>query len=387
MFSGTCILNPHSAVSKELSEDLDARIMKGLEGIYSLHFEESEKEFNGIVETYPGHPYGYFGRALTAWARLEYENEESNPKLAEMFAKLTEESIVKSKQWLKKYPDDSYAHLCAGGIYGLRSRLSLMRHRWISSYLDGRKAIYHTRKSVELNPVLYDGYLGMGMYEYYAGTLPGIVKILAKLFLRGNPNKGIEYLNTASEKGRFNATAAKLMLIEIFTQTGSKYSNPVLALKWSKELRQKYPQHPMLHFVEIVSLYENKKWAEVRAEAKDFLKRIEKSEPFYKDVYRPRVLLALGTSYLAEHDWDLAEQFFYQSAQTLQTSPEPNRWAVWAMVRLAQVYDIKGKRDLAVNTYKRALKLGDTWGYGDYINRFVSKPYRLSEVPGQLPPP
>lgn len=370
-----------------LPAELDEKIMRGIEGIYSLHFEISDREFDEIVLKYPGHPYGYFGKAITAWARLEYEHEESNPELDRLFQKLTEESLLKGKQWLKTHPGDSHAHMCVGGMYGLRSRLSLMQHRWIRAYFDGRNAISHTRKAVALNPGLYDAYLGLGMYEYYAGTLSGVVRVLAKFFMRGDPEKGIGYLKIAKEKGHFNATAAKLLLIEFFTQTGSRYSNPELALEWSQELRAKYPYHPMIHFVEIVSLYENKKWEKVREESLEYIKRIENEDPFYKKIYLPRALLALGTSYLAEHQWDRAEEIFYKSGQTLQDSPAANRWAVWAVVRLAQIYDLKGKRDLAVETYKKALAFRDEWGFKDYITAFLSRPYRLSEVPGQLPPP
>jgi len=227
----------------------------------------------------------------------------------------------------------------------------------------------------------------MGMYEYYAGTLGAVVRILARLFMHGDPVKGIEYLKTASEKGRFNAVAAELMLIEIFTQTDSKYSDPAMALELSRSLRKKYAHHPMLHFVEIVSLHENGKWAEVRSQAQEYLNRIENQAPFYKKIYTPRALLALGTSYLAEHQLDRAEEAFHRAARTLENSPVVNRWAVWTVVRLANVYDLKDKRELAIKTYKRALSFEDTWGFKSYIKRFLSRPYTLSEVPGQLPPP
>lgn len=380
-----------------LPEDIDRHFMKGIENIYSLHLDVSAREFDTIIEKYPDQPYGYFGKTMTVWASLEYEHETSSPALKNLFERLTEESLAKSKKWLKKHPKDANAHMCAGGIYGLRAKLLLENHRWLKAYFSGRNAIRHTRKAVKLNPRLYDAYLGIGMYEYYTGTLGAVVRILARLFMHGDAVKGIEYLKTTSEKGHFNAVAAELMLVEIFTQPNSKYSDPAMALELSRSLRKKYPHHPMIHFVEIVSLHENEKWAEVRSEAQEYLKRIENQAPFYRKIYMPRALLALGTSYLAEHQLDLAEEMFHMAAQTLENSPalkdgsaSPpviNRWAVWTMVRLANVYDLKGKRELAIKTYRRALSFEDTWGFKSYIRRFLSKPYTLNKVPGQLPPP
>ncbi|MFH1619543.1 MAG: hypothetical protein ABIG11_06520, partial [bacterium] len=378
---------PAASTAIPLPSDINERAMRAMEGIYSLHFDVSDLEFNALTVIYPDHPFGHFGKAITAWARLEYEEEESNPELDRLFQKLTDDSLVYGKKWLKTHPDDAYAHICVGGMYGLRSRLSLMQHRWIKAYFDGSKAISHTRKAVKINPELYDAYLGLGMYEYYAGTLPGVVKILARLFLHGDPEKGIAFLKTAKEKGHFNATAAKLLLIEIFTETGSKYSNPGIALKWAKELRAAYPHHPMLHFVEIVSLYENGKWADVRKESQEYLRRIETGEPFYRNTYLPRALLALGTSYLAENRLDRAEEFIRRSARSLKDSTHPNRWAVWALVRLGHIYDLTGRRDLAVKTYKEALSFKDQWGFRQYIRKYISKPCLSSEIPGQLPPP
>ncbi len=212
-FAGLVSASEESA-TVNFPEDLDSRIMRGLEGIYSLHLDVSAREFDGIIEKYPDRPYGYFGKAMTTWARLEYEHETSSPALKNLFERLTEEARVKSKQWLKEHPKDAQAHLCAGGIHGLRSKLFLENHRWIKAYLSGKKAIRYTRKAAKLDPQLYDAYLGMGMYEYYAGTLGVVVRILARFFLHGDPVKGIEYLKTAREKGHFNAVAAELMLIE-----------------------------------------------------------------------------------------------------------------------------------------------------------------------------
>jgi len=371
--------------SAPLPEDLDVRVSSGINDIHSLEFDAAEKEFSAILDKYPGQPYGYFGLAMTSWARLEYAHEESSPEMDALFAERTETAVKKGEEWLKKNPLDASAHVCVGGMYGLRSRLALMKHRWIRAYFDGKKGLSHMNKAIKLDPQFYDAYLGPGMYEYYAGTLPAVVRILAKLFISGDPDKGIGYLKLVKEKGKYTATAAKLLLIEIYTQTASKYANPALALEWAKELRQAYPGNPMIHFVEIVSLYEAGKMEEVKAEAEDYAKKIDENAPFYRKIYAPRALLALGTAYFAEKQWEKAAEYFTAASQSAE--PGQNRWAVWALVRLGNVQDLEGDRKEAISFYKKALSYKDRWGFKEYISRYISKPYKLSEVPGQLPPP
>ena len=184
------------------------------------------------------------------------------------------------------------------------------------------------------------------MFQYYAGTLPGIVQWLAKFIVKGDAKKGIEDLKLVKEHGRINATIAELLLIEIYTQTGSKYANPALAVEWSGQLKKQYPAHPMMQFVYIVSLYEDKQWDKVIGETNDYIKRINEKAPYYLEEYRGRALVAQASAYFAQKKWSEALRLFTEAAATMNGSKEPKRWAVWALVRLGQIYDLQGHRDM-----------------------------------------
>lgn len=372
-----------------LPEELRLLSKKGIDAIYSVDIPEAVKNFSAAVEKYPEHPYPHFGMAMTKWATLEYLEDESDPKLDKEYAEMTDKAIEIGLAWVKKHPGDANAYLCLGGMYGLRARLAVLQHRWIKAYFDGKKAISNTRTALKIDPELYDAYLGLGMYEYYADTLSGVVKILAKFFLRGDAKHGIELLNTCKEKGYFNALAAKLLLIEIYTTTGSPHMNPALAVKWSKELRAAYPEHPQMHFVEIVSLYEDKQYAESRREALAYLKAVTDGKPAYRRRYLPRVLTAIGTTYLVEKKYDEAADYFAQAAATLKEDPaaHPARWGVWAIVRLGNVHDLKGLRAKALEYYNEAKSYKDEWGFSESIAGYLKKPFAEMELPGQMPPP
>ncbi|MBI4655931.1 MAG: tetratricopeptide repeat protein [Elusimicrobia bacterium] len=370
-----------------IPNQLRALAMQGMDAIYAVHLDEAEKQFKQLSAEYPLHPFGHFGEAMTKWARFEYEHEESNPQLDKEYLELTDKAIKVGWDWVDDHPCDAHAYMALGGMYGLRARLALMQHKWIRAYIDGRKAIKNMRHSLEIDPELYDAYLGLGMYEYYAGTLPGVIRILAKLLVSGNAKKGIDYLMICKEKGFFNATAAELLLIEFFTQPGSPYANPPLAVKWSKELRRKFSYHPMLHFVEIVSLFEDKQYQETIKQAFEYLKYVKEKKPLYKEVYVPRALLAIATSHLAQGELEKSLEYFMKGTETMKENEHPNRWAVWAYVRAGNVMDLTGQREKAVEHYKKALSYKDEWGFTDYIEEYLSRPYTAKELPGALPPP
>jgi len=375
--------------SEPLPEDLRQLSKKGIDAIYAVDIPEAVKNFSAALEKYPEHPYPHFGMAMTKWATLEYLEDESDPNLEKEYGAMTDEAIEVGQRWIKKHPGDANAYLCLGGMYGLRARLAVLQHRWIKAYFDGRKALAYTRQSLKIDPELYDAYLGLGMYEYYAGTLRGVIKVLAKLLMSGDAKKGIAMLEVCKEKGYFNALAAKLLLVEIYTTTGSPYVNTAAAVKWSKELRAAYPNHPQMHFVEIVSLFEDKRYEESRSESLLYLKAVEEGRQPYRRRYLPRVLTAIGSTYLAEKKLDEAADYFARAAATLKEDPKahPARWGVWAIVRLGNVYDLKGLRDKALSSYNEAKAYKDEWGFSESIAKYLKSPFAAAELPGQMPPP
>ena len=375
--------------SEPLPEELRLLSKKGIEAIYAVDIPEAVKNFSAALEKYPEHPYPHFGLAMAKWATLEYLEDESDPKLEKEYEAMTDRAIDTGKAWLKKHPGDANANLCLGGLYGLRARLAVLQHRWIKAYFDGRKALAYMHRSLKIEPELYDAYLGLGMYEYYAGTLHGAIKVLASILMKGDAAKGIEMLTLCKEKGYFNALAAKLLLIEIYTTTGSPYVNSKLAVKWSKELRAVYHNHPQMHFVEIVSLYEDRQYGESRKEALAYLAAVNEGKPAYRRRYLPRVLTAIGTTYLVENKYDEAADYFGRAAATLKEDPKahPARWGVWAIVRLGNVHDLKGLRAKALGYYKEAKTYKYEWGFSEAISIYLKQPFAARELPGQMPPP
>ena len=371
VFAATLTLPVQAEV--KLPPDVMEYARAGIDGVYTLDFDKANENIQKVFELYPDHPFAHFGNAMVAWARYEYEFEMSDTKQQKVFEKILDDSIAGIKRWLRQYPDDPNAYMGIGALYGLRAMFSMRTRSWITAYFSGRRAIANLEKSMELDPTYYDSYFGLGIYNYFAGTLPNVIKILARIVaIKGNVDEGVKQLNIAREKATFTSDSAKLILIEVQNTRGNKYYDPAKSLEYIEQLHAKFPSNPLMHYVVLICLFENGKYEQVITGGKEFLSLIG-SNKFYKEIYIPRAYTAIGTSYMALGEWDKAREAFEQS-HIDTASQEPSRWGVWNEYRLGQVYDVLGWRERAIAQYKKVLSFKDKWGFDAFAKEGLKNP-------------
>jgi len=379
----------HAAQTDE--KQLQADVLKyggaGIEAVYNLDFAAAQKNIDIAFEKYPNHPYAHFGNMLIAWGRYEYVYEKSSDEQKKIFEDVLAKSIDGINQWLKTHPDDPVAFMSLGGAYGIKSLFAMDNKSWISAYFSGRKGIGYMRDALAADPHFYDAYFGLGMYEYYAGTLPSVVKLLAKIVaVKGDQKKGVRYLTTAMDKGQFTRDSAKLMLVEIYLNRNSAFYNPPLALQYITEVSAKYPANPLMRFVEIIALYENKNFDAVLTKGRAFLSKIG-NEPFYTEMYLPRAYTAVATAQMAQGNFEAAVKTLEEAkSKTFNPAGEPNRWAVWNLLRLGQAYDALGRREDALKIYKLITSLSKTWDIDGEAKKYIKTPFAKETEIGPLPP-
>jgi len=361
-----------------------ARADKGVNAIYNLDLATARAELSALLKDYPNYPLGLFGQVMIEWSRYEYEFEKSNPEQAKVFENMINTSIKGIETWLKQNGEQAQAYLALGGIYGVKARFLLANRNYVRAYFTGKKGLKYMNKATELDPQMYDAYLGKAIYEYYAGTLPTVVKILAKLVISGDADEGIKYLNLIKDKGRYSANTAKLLLVEIAIQS-KKYYNPPLAEQYIKEIIEKYPQNPLFRFVAIIAAYQNRNYEDVRKGARDFLEKIGKT-PFYKEIYIARSYTALASTYMQEGRYEKAIQVLEESIEATKNQ-EMSRWQLWNIFRLAQSYDALGERAKALELYKSIKNYKENWGIDDEAKKYLKNPFVAGTDIGLMSPP
>ena len=374
--------------ARAMEPDLAKRVKHGMDDVYKMEFDDCEATFQALKKDYPDQPYPYFGLAAVSWARFEYQEEESNLERHEEFERRVDEAIAKGKKHVKAHPEDAEGMVCVSGIYGLRSRLALMLHRWVRAYWEGRSALKLANQALVVDPKVYDVYTGLGMWDYYTDTLPSVIKVLGRIVsIRGDAKRGIERLNLAAEKGLFTATAAKLILVELLQDRIGPYYDPAKGLRMIREIRQDFPMNPLFHFVEIIYQYESKNAKEAVAQSLDMVKGIEENRKFYLPRYAPRAFVGLAHAYFLTKDWPKSEEALSRAVDVLEKGKGHNRWGLWALIKRGQLRDVKGDRAGATADYKRALEHLDYWELHDVAKIYLKKPATEAELRGPIPPP
>ena len=378
------LLSLNTFAWNKIDPSILAHADKGVDAIYNLDLNTARAELSALLKEHPNYPLGLFGQVMIEWARYEYEFEKSNEEQAKVFENIINSSINGIETWLKQNGDEAQAYLALGGIYGVKARFLLANRSYVRAYFTGKKGLKYMNKAVELDPEMYDAYLGKAIYEYYAGTLPAVVRVLAKLVISGNAEQGIYYLNLIKDKGRYSANTAKLLLVEIAIQN-KKYANPALAEQYIKEIIVKYPQNPLFRFVAIIAGYQNKNYTDVRNGAQDFLAKIGK-EPFYKEIYIARSYTAWASTYMQEGNYSEAIKILEESIKATKHQ-EMSRWQLWNIFRMAQCYDALGQRAKAIEIYKSIKNYKEDWGIYDETKKYLKTPFVAGTDIGLMSPP
>jgi tetratricopeptide (TPR) repeat protein len=380
---GPAVYSDPPRESKYITLEMDTWLMKGIDDIYRMRFDDAEAAALKANALNPEHPHPYLGLAGVTWTRYVYGADQDDPKLLAEFQRRTDVAVDKAAKWLKAHPDDAQAMMTQGAAWGIASRLCMIRHEWLRGYWLGRKAIGITKAAVKLDPQLWDGYLGIGMYDYYTDVYPRVVGVLAKIVLRGNRLRGIKTLELVAEKGHFSKSNAKILLVEIYVMDAWGARNPERAIAFLKDLRALYPDSAMMHSAQFVALYAGRRYTDVVAVAQDYIERSEKG--LYTPFESAKGYVALGCALWQLGKTDDALSAF-KKAQGVMDRGRMSRWAVWASIRAGQLEDALGRRQDALRDYKLAADQPDSWDFRQFAKAGLAKPF-AEKLPGQIPPP
>ncbi len=362
---GTCAERAHP------SADMDTLIHNGLYDLYNLNYADAKKKFQRLKELFPSHPIGAYALTTAYWWELTNDYDEENDLMEKFFLESVDETIDISKSAIKQKDLDGMAHMCLGGAFGLKSRWQAIQGHWFRAYRNGKKAFKAQKKAIKINPRMYDAYLGVGIFHYYTATLPGIIKLLAKLIFNGNKEQGLQEIHLAMEKGQFSRTASKLFLIGIYLNIEKE---PLKALALVNQGRQEFPESPFFHFLKILVLENAQQWDNMRLEARHYLEQIDKNAPYYSQKHIHRGYYALANSYLGEGRAKEALPLYHRTITDVKFD---DRWISLTHLNRGKTYDILNEREKALHDYRTVLKRRNVWGLHGKAKKLIKKQYVL----------
>jgi tetratricopeptide (TPR) repeat protein len=254
----------------------------------------------------------------------------------------------------------------------LWGRWLVTRHEWVSAYFAGKRGHKRLKEALELNPELYDAYLGLGIYDYYTDTLSGVQAVLAAMLIHGDKKRGLKELQMAIDHGEHARVEAMCFLVEIYT---TEENTPAKALPLAQALHKEFPQSPAMHLIEVSTLYTMKAWEDMLPLAEDLLQKSEKEDPWYTHRYIPPARYCIGVAKLWDkHD---ADGTYAEMEKILADGEGSSRWITFARLRRGQIYDLRGDRLKALQDYRAVLSRPDFWDAHKEARQYLKDPFKF----------
>jgi tetratricopeptide (TPR) repeat protein len=354
---------------------LEADLSAGTSAIYLLDFKSAEEHFDRAILIDPGHPAAYFFRLMLTWYRLTYDSlMNRNPALEKVLDGQAELTVEKAKAFSKNPRTLAVGCLYRGGALGAKGWYHVTRNQWVRAYLSGKKGYAYVKKVVEIDPEVYDAYLGIGVYEYYAATLGPTLRALASFYIRGDRESALRHLRMAEVKSRYVRLESSYFQWNAALEEGRLDD----ALEKAESLNRSFPMSPFFMWCEIQTHYARKRWEDVIRKSQEYLYLAESGpqpegyrNPF--ELLSSKVLYHCGMSAYSLRDFRLAKLYFDRA---IDQQAEFLGWKILAYLRRGELFDLEHKRLDALGKYRVVLKYPDVWDSHRIAHKRIKEPYR-----------
>lgn len=334
--------------SAAFSEDVsDTLIWRGQNYTFDLNFAAAEQTIDSVITLFPKHPKGYFFKGSLYF----YQMVAGDPKRLsdEAFIAWCEKTVEIAEAYRETASDKIESEFYLGLAYGNLGRFHAALGDWIKAFYYGRKTKSLHDDIIHKNKAYYDAYLSVGLYNYYAATMPKFVEVLANIFgLGGDRDLGLRQLETASVKGTLARVEAKFLLANIFMEEGN-YDESVVMYR---SLRSEFPGNPFLMTQEAMVHYLADHFDTAQQLCSSALSKSQSRFPS-AEIFAHHFL---GRVAKLNRDWDKAIDHFQRAAKlsaSYRMYKSMDGWIAGATYyQLGETYELAGKRDQAIKMYE-----------------------------------
>lgn len=358
-----------------MTQEADSIMQSGIKNIYNVQFDAAHKDFNRVIALDPDNPAGYFLDAMIDWWKVNIAQRKRT--YDQSFLEKIQRVIDVCDRVLATDEGNLTALFFKGGALGFRGRYYAMRESMVNAVNDGRIALEMMNACKKIAPANHDIMLGTGTYNYFAAMIPEkypLVRPLMTLFPGGDKDLGILQLEAASRAARYASVEASVVLLNAHYDFEK---NPTKAMPIAQDLHQRFPDNPYFHrylgrcFVQLGPLDTMELiWRDV------LVKYLDKKYGYDNPTAR-EALYYIGVARMIKRDYDMALKYFYKCDEACRSLDEdPSGFMTKVNIKIGNVYDIQGKRQMAVKQYDKVLGWADRNGSHDEARRYKEQPYR-----------
>ncbi len=320
------------------------------DAILDARFDDAEAEIARACGPAPPETCGLM-RVNALWWQIQLNPNDRSRDRA--FESQIDAALDRISQWTAREPKRADAWFFLGAAYGLRVQFRVLRAERLAAARDGKRIKEALEKALALDPSLQDAYFGIGLYHYYAGIAPAILKVLAWLLALpgGDRVQGLQEMRRARDRGELLRGEAdyQLALIDLWYE-----HNVAEALSLLERLRASYPHNPVFlaAIADVQNVYRHDHrasldaWRALAALARDG--RV--AFPAMSEI-RARIGIATELTALSQPGAAVDELRAVIAAKPAA----PYGASALAWLRLGDAYDRLGQRDRARDAYQAAI--------------------------------
>jgi tetratricopeptide (TPR) repeat protein len=177
---------------------------------------------------------------IEAWKRSKDPDDDAYLKLTDHVVQLAQAQLAKE--------DTAEMHVYAGMGWALKARLYGLRGENRNAAHAGVNARAEMLRALELDPQMADATAGLGIYNYYVATLPGIVKVI-RFFMGipgGDKEAGLRQMQSGMQEGVLLRVDVRFIYAKSVRMYDQKYEE---ALGIALPLVEQYPQNAIFNLL------------------------------------------------------------------------------------------------------------------------------------------
>lgn len=366
-------------------------ISPGFDHFYNLEYEQAIAYFETAIQEKPGEPdrYNHLAQALLfremlragaleselvsgANPFLRREKLEPSPEVVRRFDWAILQAKEKSQARLDSNDADNRARYALCVAHGFVGNWGfLVTQQYLSSLRSLTTSRRLCNQVVERDAAFIDAKLVQGLHEYVVGSLPGYMRILGFLTgFAGNKEGGIATLQEVAAKGTLNRMDARVILGVVYRRE----RRPADAIPLVEELIRQFPRNYLFR-LELAQMWSDFGDSAKALEAIDAVDKLHRAGVTgYGTLSQAKIDFARGVIQFWYNDLDRAETNLARAAQNSASLDLHSAAMSW--LRLGQTYDLRNKRQPAIDAYRRVVAMAPSSDMAKESKRYLSSPYR-----------
>ncbi|HOD38599.1 MAG TPA: tetratricopeptide repeat protein [Candidatus Marinimicrobia bacterium] len=347
----------------------EQKIQQALFEMYNLNNVAAHQHFKEVLNSQPFHPLAPMAELATDWLKNQEElgYQEGNRILASRIDSVL--AIYHDK--LKANPQNGELEFYYGCTYGLKARLSLGEKDYLGVLINGYNAVRYIKAAERHQPDFIELQIPFGVFNYYVGISRGYMQIASWIMnTSGSKEEGLAQMRYAAHNARYSCYEARSILAMVTLYFEGDYKS---TLYYAEMMASDFPNNPYYNYLAGEALIQMGRYAEAEKQIKRIKQLLPKLKPKTQKEYWSKLHQLQGSLALKKGDLATAEKEL--RAVIDNYDQEMDVQLGFALLRLGNVYDLTGRRELAVQCYQRAYGLKNRSQACQLAKLYLKTPY------------